>query len=95
MLFILGKGIYMKTQYQTGSTAEGMFRGYINEVLKRASREGILRIHEILYQSQLSNFIKTELELRIQQGESSGIESSVKEQKEKFKSGKSDSSMIP
>jgi hypothetical protein len=43
-VFILGKGIFMKTEYQTGSTAEGMFRVYINEVLKRASREGILRI---------------------------------------------------
>jgi hypothetical protein len=77
-VFILGKGIFMKTEYQTGSTAEGMFRVYINEVLKRASREGILRIREILYQSQLSNLIKTELELRIQQGESSGIEQSIK-----------------
>ncbi len=91
-MFILGKGILMKTQYQTGSTAEGMFRVYINEVLKRASREGILRIREILYQSQLSNLIKSELELRIQQGESSGIETSVKEL---LKSGKMDNSMIP
>jgi hypothetical protein len=91
-VFILGKGILMKTQYQTGSTAEGMFRVYINEVLKRASREGILRIREILYQSQLSNLIKSELELRIQQGESSGIETSVKEL---LKSGKMDNSMIP
>ena len=90
-MFILGKGIFMKTQYQTGSTAEGMFRVYINEVLKRASREGILRIREILYQSQLSNLIKTELELRIQQGESSGIEPSIKE----LKQGKMDNSMIP
>lgn len=60
-VLILGKNVQVKAGYQSGYVSEGMFRAYINEVLKRASNEGLLRVREIVYQSQMSNYIKNEL----------------------------------
>lgn len=44
-----------------------MFRRYVNDVLKKANDEGILRVNEIVYHSQVGSYIKNELELRLKE----------------------------